>query len=87
MSGFNRIAQIAVLPVLMGTALVGVRLFAMAEATLATSIPLGTIAQLFQPAPFDATAIWTGAEAVARAEQGSTAVCPLLQPGITMVQV
>ena len=52
-----------------------------------TSIPLGTIPQLFQPAPLDATVIWTGADEVARDAGGSTAVCPLLEPGAQVVHV
>lgn len=45
-----------------------------------TSIPLGTVARFFQPAPLDATVIWSGAEEVARDAQGSTAMCSLLDP-------
>ena len=52
-----------------------------------TSIPLGTIAGFFQPAAPNATVIWTAAAEVARDDQGSTAVCPLVQIGITIVQV
>ncbi len=111
----GRIAYAALIVIALITALVGVRMFVLADgppATIATdiqptftigpiegltttwhwappatSIPLGTIAWFFQPAPPDATVIWTGAYEVARDDEGSTVVCPLVLPGITIVQV
>ncbi len=53
----------------------------------ATAIPLGTIVQFYQPAPSNATVIWTGANEVARDNQGSTAVCPLFELGTFNVHV
>ena len=52
-----------------------------------TSVPLGTVLELFQFAPPDATVTWTGADEVLRTDEGSTAVCPLFETGTFVVEV
>lgn len=52
-----------------------------------TSISLGTFAPFYQPAARDEMVIWTGADEVARDDQGSTAVCWLLGLGVHVVHV
>ena len=52
-----------------------------------TSIPLGTLAQFYQPAQPGDEVIWSGADEVARDAQGSLAACLLIEAGPYVVGV